>query len=215
MLGGNEDTYRVRLKSPFNNNNLNVYLSPVNIRYNYRKKTISEVIKKISNFVNEQIGNYIVFCPSYAYLNMIIENINNFDFTSYLVKYQESGMTDEEKAELLNEFKEKRNLILFGVLGGMFGEGIDLPGEQLIGSVIIGVGYPKISIENEVIKEFYDNKGYDYAYIYPGINKVQQAAGRVIRSEEDRGRILLIDERFATSKYNTLLPLEWYPITRY
>ena len=215
MLGGNEDTYRVRLKSPFNNNNLNVYLSPVNIRYNYRKKTISEVIKKISNFVNEQIGNYIVFCPSYAYLNMIIENINNFDFTSYLVKYQEAGMTDEEKAELLNEFKEKRNLILFGVLGGMFGEGIDLPGEQLIGSVIIGVGYPKISIENEVIKEFYDNKGYDYAYIYPGINKVQQAAGRVIRSEEDRGRILLIDERFATSKYNTLLPLEWYPITRY
>ena len=215
MLGGNEDTYRVRLKSPFNNNNLNVYLSPVNIRYNYRKKTISEVIKKISNFVNEQIGNYIVFCPSYAYLNMIIENINNFDFTSYLVKYQEAGMTDEEKAELLNEFKEKRNLILFGVLGGMFGEGIDLPGEQLIGSVIIGVGYPKISIENEVIKEFYDDKGYDYAYIYPGINKVQQAAGRVIRSEEDRGRILLIDERFATSKYNTLLPLEWYPITRY
>ncbi len=215
MLGGNEHTYRVRLKSPFKKDNLKVYLSPINIRYNYRRKTINEVIRKINHFVKEQGGNYIVFCPSYAYLNMIVENINNFDFPCYDIKYQEPTMTDEEKNILLNEFKEKRNLILFCVLGGMFGEGIDLPGEQLIGCAIIGVGYPKICIENEVIKDFYKDKGYDYAYIYPGINKVQQGAGRVIRSENDKGRILLIDERFAAPNYNTLLPLEWYPITSY
>ncbi len=215
MLGGDNNTYRVRLDSPFNKENLNVYLSPINIKYNYRQKTIDNVIDKINSFVNDKIGNYIVFCPSYAYLNMLMNNIHQNHFEKYILKEQKVNMTDEEKNELLNEFKEKRNLILFCVLGGMFGEGIDLPGEQLIGSIIIGVGYPKIEIRNEIIREFYNDKGYEYAYIYPGMNKVQQAAGRVIRSENDKGTILLIDDRFAANKYKVLLPLEWYPIMRY
>ena len=97
----------------------------------------------------------------------------------------------------------------------MFSEGIDLPGEQLIGSVIIGVGYPKIAMENEISREFFGENGYDYAYVYPGINKVQQAAGRVIRTENDEGRVLLIDDRYITPQYNILLPSEWYPIKKF
>jgi Rad3-related DNA helicase len=104
---------------------------------------------------------------------------------------------------------------MFCVLGGMFSEGIDLPGEQLIGSVIIGVGYPMISMKNEIIKDFFKENGYDYAYVFPGINKVQQAVGRVIRTETDTGRVLLIDDRYATNKYEVLLPNEWYPISKY
>ena len=97
----------------------------------------------------------------------------------------------------------------------MFSEGVDLPGDELIGSVIVGVGYPKICMENDIIKDFYKEKGFDYAYIYPGINKVEQAAGRVIRTESDKGRILLIDERYISSKYLDLLPQSWKPIYKF
>ena len=124
-------------------------------------------------------------------------------------------MSEEEKSEFLNNFKINNNLLMFCVLGGMFSEGIDLPGEQLIGAVIIGVGYPMIAMKNEIIKEYYKEDGYDYAYIFPGINKVQQAAGRVIRTENDTGRVLLIDDRYITNKYKILLPNEWYPINKY
>lgn len=91
----------------------------------------------------------------------------------------------------------------------MFSEGIDLPGKRLIGSIIVGVGFPKISNEGDIIKDYYEEKGFDYAYIYPGINKIMQAAGRVIRTETDKGRILLIDDRYYTLKYRSLLPREW------
>lgn len=215
MLGGNDNTYRVKLNSPFEKDNLKTYIAPINIRYAYRKFTVPSVLEKIERFVNSDIGNYIIFCPSYVYLNMIWNEIDKYNFEDFNVVKQNSDMTDEEKTDFLNMFKEERNLLVFCVLGGMFSEGIDLPGEQLIGCAVIGVGYPKIDVENEIIKEFYEKDGYDYAYIYPGINKVQQAAGRVIRTENDKGRILLVDERFTTDKYRVLLPREWYPIGKY
>lgn len=215
MLGGNDNTYRVKLSSPFEKSNLKTYIAPINIRYSYRKHTLPLVLKKVEGFVNSKIGNYIIFCPSYAYLDMMWDEINKYNFENFKVMKQNFNMTDEEKKQFLNMFKEQDNLLVFCVLGGMFSEGIDLPGEQLIGCTIIGVGYPKIDVENEIIKEFYKENGYDYAYIYPGINKVQQAAGRVIRTENDKGRILLIDERFVSAKYGALLPKEWYPISKY
>ena len=124
-------------------------------------------------------------------------------------------MSEQDKSDFLKQFKSNNNLLVFCVLGGMFSEGIDLPGEQLIGSIIIGVGYPKIDMRNEISREFFDKEGYDYAYVYPGVNKVQQAAGRVIRTEYDKGRVLLIDDRYITNKYSQLLPLEWYPIKKF
>ena len=216
MLGGTEESYRLKLPSPFKKENLQVFLSPINIRYKYRTKTVSSVINKIISFVNENMGNYIIFSPSYAYMDMLwseIEKISGLEKFE-LIK-QEINMNEDNKSEFLQKFKENSNLLGFCVLGGMFSEGIDLPGKQLIGRIIIGVGYPKIAMENEISREFFDENGYDYAYVYPGINKVQQAAGRVIRTETDKGRVLLIDDRYISSKYSSLLPLEWYPIKKY
>ena len=124
-------------------------------------------------------------------------------------------MNEEEKEEFLKNFKNNKNMIGLCVIGGMFAEGIDLPGDNLIGAIIVGVGYPRIDIYNEIIQEFYKEEGYDYAYVFPGINKVLQGAGRVIRTETDKGRILLIDDRYVTEKYSILLPKEWYPIQKY
>lgn len=101
-------------------------------------------------------------------------------------------MTEEEKSEFLRRFKNSNNLLMFCVLGGMFSEGIDLPGDQLIGSIIIGVGYPMVDMTNEVIKDFYKEDGYDYAYVFPGINKIQQAVGRVIRTETTKEEFCLL-----------------------
>lgn len=214
MLGGHDETYRLKLPSPFKKENLKVYVSPINIRYAHRQRTLKLVKNKILDFVKEQVGNYIIFSPSYAYMELLYEEIGKSEIEGFEFVKQKQNMSEEEKSEFLNEFKIKKNLLMFCVLGGMFSEGIDLPGEQLIGSVIIGVGYPMIDMKNEVIKEFYRERGYEYAYIFPGINKVQQAVGRVIRTENDKGRVLLIDDRYITNNYKVLLPSEWHPIRK-
>lgn len=216
MLGGNEEKYRLKLPSPFNKENLKVFVSPVNIRYKYRAKTLPFVVDKILEFVNKEKGNYIVFSPSYAYMESLWEEVNKKgELKELKLIKQEANMSEDDKNRFLEQFRMSDNLLVFCVLGGMFSEGIDLPGKQLIGSVIIGVGYPKIAMENEISREFFKGDGYDYAYVYPGINKVQQAAGRVIRTESDKGRVLLIDDRYTSSKYSSLLPLEWYPIKKF
>ncbi|MDR3593314.1 ATP-dependent DNA helicase [Clostridium sp.] len=215
MLGGMDETYRLKLPSPFKKENLKVYLSSINIRYKYREKTLESVKNKIYSFISEQIGNYMIFSPSYAYMESLYNEISKTPIDGFELIKQKQNMSEEEKTEFLAKFKNNNNLLMFCVLGGMFSEGIDLPGEQLIGSIIIGVGYPMISMNNEVIKDFYKENGYDYAYVFPGINKVQQAVGRIIRTENDKGRALLIDDRYITNKYKMLLPNEWYPIHKY
>lgn len=127
---------------------------------------------------------------------------------------QENLMDEKEREDFLDKFNSDQDetMIAFAVLGGIFSEGIDLIGEKLIGAVVVGVGLPQICNERNIIREYFDLKnglGYEYAYMYPGMNKVLQAAGRVIRSEEDRGAILLIDDRFTTAKYRRLFPEEW------
>lgn len=215
IFGGSNESYRMKLPSPFKKENLKVLVSPINIRYKHRKRTLKDVVKKIYCFINEVHGNYMIFSPSYAYMNLLWEQINEMDSDYYSFIKQETSMSEEEKEEFLMNFKDKRNTIGLCVIGGMFSEGVDLPGEKLIGAVIIGVGYPKIDTNNEIIREFYGNEGYDYSYVFPGINKVLQGAGRVIRTENDKGRILLIDDRYITEKYSMLLPNEWYPMTKY
>jgi DNA excision repair protein ERCC-2 len=133
---------------------------------------------------------------------------------------QTPGMSEAERDEFLQQFdsykKSETTLVGFAVMGGIFGEGIDLVGDRLTGAVVVGVGLPAICLERELIREYFVNpeqggRGFEYAYIYPGINRVLQAAGRVIRSEEDRGVILLVDERFSWQQYNSLFPKEWQP----
>lgn len=215
MLGGNDETYRLKLPSPFNKDHLKVYVSAINIRYSHRQRTLAVVKNKIKDFISERIGNYIIFSPSYAYMELLYDEISKSNIEDFEIIKQRQNMSEEEKEEFLNGVKIKNNLIMFCVLGGMFSEGIDLPGEQLIGSVIIGVGYPMIDMKNEIIKDFYKADGYDYAYVFPGINKIQQAVGRVIRTETDTGRVLLVDDRYITNKYKSLLPGEWFPISKY
>ena len=205
----------MKLPSPFNKDNLKVFVSPINIRYKHRKRTLKHVVDKILSFVKEEKGNYMIFAPSYNYMNLLWEEIQKIDIEDYIFIKQESSMNEDEKEDYLKKFRNNRNIIGLCVIGGMFAEGVDLPGEKLIGAVVIGVGYPKIDTYNEIIREFYEEEGYDYAYIFPGVNKVLQAAGRVIRTENDKGRVLLIDDRYITEKYSTLLPKEWYPMRKY
>jgi len=123
-------------------------------------------------------------------------------------------MDEEERERFLAQFEEKREVSLaaFCVMGGIFSEGIDLTNDRLIGVLVVGTGLPQVCREREILKEFFDRKGMDgfaYAYLYPGMNKVQQAAGRVIRTDKDRGVILLLDERFMSNVYKKLFPREW------
>ncbi|GAB6168525.1 ATP-dependent DNA helicase [Clostridium carnis] len=208
LLGGNEKSYRMRLPSPFNKDNFKVYGNPLNMRFSQRENNIDNLCNIIKKFIDEKIGNYMVFLPSYIYLNKIytrFTELYGYDKTIC----QGEVLTEEERENFINSFREGNNILGFCVIGGIFSEGIDLPGERLIGSIIVGVGFPKISTEGDIIKDYYEEKGFDYAYIYPGINKVMQAAGRVIRTEEDKGRLLLIDDRYFTLKYKSLLPQEW------
>ena len=138
MLGGNDESYRVKLPSPFKKENLKTYLSTINIRYKYRKQTLPKVFNKIHTFINEEIGNYIVFCPSYEYMKQLAEECYKCNMNNFVLQVQSPNMTENEKVEFLEKFKENRNLIVLCVMGGMFSEGIDLPGEQLIGAIIIG-----------------------------------------------------------------------------
>ena len=126
-------------------------------------------------------------------------------------------MSENERADYLQHFKRDNpsTLVGFAVMGGIFGEGIDLAGDRLSGAVVVGVGLPGISLERDLIREYFArtiNAGFEYAYQYPGINRVLQAAGRVIRSETDRGVVLLIDQRYATFRYRSLLLNQWETI---
>lgn len=215
ILGGDDKSYRLKLPSPFKKDNLKILVSPINIRYNHRKRTLGMVANKICDFIKKELGNYMIFSPSYAYMELLWDEILTHNIYEFKLIKQKQSMKEEEKEEFLNDFKHNKNILAFCVLGGMFSEGIDLPGKKLIGSIIIGVGYPKISVENDIIKEFYEENGYDYAYVFPGINKVEQGVGRVIRTETDEGRALLIDDRYINDKYKRLLPNEWYPINKY
>ena len=172
----------------------------------------------IEEFILHKNGNYFVFFPSYKYMEQIY---NCFSERNPNIKsiIQESSMTEDDREKFLNRFdSEKENtMVAFAVLGGVFSEGIDLIGDQLIGAVIVGVGLPQICFERDIIREYFqakNNLGYEYAYMYPGMNKVLQAAGRVIRSERDRGALLLIDERFGNIKYRRLYPKEWFHYKR-
>lgn len=130
------------------------------------------------------------------------------------VLVQSQYMTEQEREEFLERFEivKDHSLIGFCVMGGIFSEGIDLTEDKLIGAMIIGTGLPQVCLERELLKYYFDNQGlngFDYAYLYPGMNKVLQSAGRVIRTDQDRGVIVLLDDRFMERQCQNVFPREW------
>ena len=175
----------------------------------------------------------MVFFPSYKLMDEVYELAVEYELTEkYDIICQRSGMDEKQREEFLSKFNDnnfgnveyslesleyrnddnRKSMLGFCVLGGIFSEGIDLKNERLIGSIIVGTGLPQVCSEREILKNHYDksgNNGFDYAYRYPGMNKVLQAAGRVIRTSEDYGVIALLDERFLQNSYRAMFPREW------
>lgn len=212
-LGGNEDTPVMKLESPFESDHcLAIVRSDISTRYKDREYSYEEIARSIEEMIKGKKGNYLVFFSSYSYL----ENVASFLQSNEEVLYiqQTRTMNEQEKSKFLSHFDVENNITIVGlaVLGGAFSEGIDLVGDKLIGAVIVGVGLPQISFECDLIKEYYDQiemNGYDYSYVNPGINKILQAAGRVIRSENDRGIVMFIDDRYKQKKYKEVLSRQY------
>jgi DNA excision repair protein ERCC-2 len=214
ILGGEEGDGNIAVASPFAQENLCLLVADhVSTTYKTREKTYHVVVESITTAIEAKTGNYLVFLPSYYYLEEVYQRFCLRNPYTRVIR-QVGGMTETERTEFLNQFSEDNHdtLVGFAVLGGIFGEGIDLIGERLVGAIVVGVGLPQICLERELIKSWFNKDkrpGFDYAYVYPGMNKVLQAAGRVIRAENDRGLVLLIDDRFSQSRYRSLFPQEW------
>jgi DNA excision repair protein ERCC-2 len=217
ILGSDPAAHHLILHSPFPSENLGLFISDqISTYYRHRDQTVDQVSKVISALVEQKKGNYLLYFPSYAYLYKIYHSfIARCPQTETIL--QTSAMPEPDRVAFLNRFSQDnpRTLVGFAVMGGIFGEGIDLAGKRLVGAVVVGVGLPGISLEQELIKDYFTrilNAGFEYAYLYPGINRVLQAAGRVIRTDTDRGVVLLIDQRYARYQYKSLLREEWDPI---
>ncbi len=234
LLGGEEKDYEVYAKSVFNHEKkLLLIANDVTSKYSRRSdEEYYNIAKHIDEIVKSRSGNYMVFCPSYAFLQRIYDT-----FTAYFEQenrtsiIQQDYMSEEAREEFLSRFRgnedcdlssmvgidileeeSENTLVAFCVLGGIFGEGIDLKYDSLIGAIIVGTGLPQVCNEREILKNYFDENGengFDYSYCYPGMNKVLQAAGRVIRTEEDVGIVALLDERFLQYSYRKMFPREW------
>lgn len=214
ILGGGEKAVSVSFRSPFPSENLCVAVADgVSTRFDDREGAYRKVASCIAATVSAKAGNYMVFFPSYSFMERV-HKIFSAKYPHVKTLVQKRNMTYSERENFLDAFKDDGGKLRIGfcVLGGSFSEGVDLPGRRLIGTVIVGVGLPGISDENNIIRDYYEEKcgmGYDYAYTYPGMNSVLQAVGRVIRTETDRGIAVLIDDRYSEPKYKALFPQEW------
>lgn len=216
MYAYDEEDYTLLLPSPFDHNNRQ-YMVARDIMTTYKKRALSyeTVAKYLLAFAQSKIGNYIVFFSSYAYKKAILEIFESFESDVEILD-QQRDLSEEEKDDFLNAFQERKETSMLGfcVLGGSFSEGVDLRGNRLIGTAIVGVGLPMVCLEREIIKSYHqdhDEDAFSYAYVYPGLNKVMQAAGRVIRTESDKGVILLMDERYGYYTYEQVIPNDWQP----
>ena len=216
LLSCREEDYGIYVESPFSQKKRCI-LNACDVSTLYTRRSYEEyhrIAEYIAKTVWQKKGNYMVFFPSYKMLKEVYE-IFDGEFSVSWVRCicQNNSMSEREREEFLKEFEYSQgSLVAFCIMGGIFSEGIDLIGEKLIGAIMVGTGLPQIGNEREILRSFYGEKGengFDYAYRYPGMNKVLQAAGRVIRTKEDRGVILLLDERFRQREYSSLFPIEW------
>lgn len=215
LLSGREDDYAVYADSPFKEENrLLMLASDVSSRYTRRNESeYRKVAGYIRAVLRARAGNYMIFFPSYQYMEAVEAVLEDEPLEADLL-IQGQRMREDERKEFLAEFDRERShsLAAFCVMGGVFSEGIDLKEERLIGVIVVGTGLPMVCVEQEILKGYFDatgERGFDFAYQYPGMNKVLQAAGRVIRTDTDRGVILLLDDRFLKREYLELFPREW------
>ncbi|MBQ7153251.1 MAG: ATP-dependent DNA helicase, partial [Clostridia bacterium] len=214
ILGGGEGAVSVSLPSPFPQDNLCVAaVTTISTRYEDRTKSADRIVSCIAATVSGKRGNYIVYLPSYAYLELVSGRFAK-KYPKVTVTVQKQDMNAAQRDEFLGLFVENEQQLHIGfcVLGGLFAEGIDLPGSRLIGSIIVGTGLPGLSNEGNILRDYYQMKnedGFNYAYTYPGMNRVLQAAGRVIRTEKDKGIVVLLDDRYATPLYRDMMPPHW------
>lgn len=216
LLSVESDDYAVYAESPFDTKKRLLLLgNDVSTRYTMRGKGMYEKYAEyIRRIIDTKEGNYLVFFPSYRFMEDVLEIFASICAENVEIAVQDQNMNEEKREAFLNQFKVKREGILAGfcVLGGVFSEGIDLTEESLIGAIVVGTGLPQVCNEREILKAYFeeqDTNGFDFAYLYPGMNKVLQAAGRVIRTENDRGVIALLDERFLNRHYREVFPREW------
>ena len=201
-------------QSPFPTENVSLLIhNGIGTKYTQRADSYAAIASTIETVCSAHVGNYLVYFPSYAYLAAVLELLKERLPQEQLL-VQDRGMTDAARQDFLDQFSASNQGTLVGlaVMGGVFGEGIDLVGERLIGAVVVGVGVPQIGLERDLIKAYFDHQnasGFAYAYQYPGFNRVLQATGRVIRTETDRGIIVLVDERFTHTRYRHLFPTHW------
>ena len=217
LMGGETADPLLQLSSPFPAENLGLLVHDrIRTQFKARAGTLDDVAQAIGELIVGQRGNYLVYFPSYQYLGDVQARFQA-QYPPVKVLAQRPGMSEAERENFLAAFycEHEETLVGFAVMGGIFGEGIDLVGERLIGAVIVGVGLPQLCVERDVIRDYFQEKngaGFDYAYTFPGMNRVLQAIGRVIRSETDRGVALLIDTRFAEPRYRRLFPAWWRPV---
>lgn len=213
-ITGMQNADILELESPYDPGNLClVSFDAISTKYSDRRGTVSDCARVIHETVSAKEGNYIVYFPSYDYMQRVCKAFARVAENCDLVM-QKQGMSYRERERFISLFNGHKSgtLVGFCVLGGMFSEGIDLTGDSLIGAIVVGIGMPQLSAERNIMASYYENKmeqGYNYAYLCPGINKVLQAAGRVIRSDTDRGVIVLIDDRLNDPNVKHLFPLHW------
>ncbi len=214
VLCGGRRTSKIEVPSPFESGSLCVgIMDKISVRASEREETLPEIAKVIVTAMKPRVGNYMVFCPSYDYMEAVAEAFHKLT-PKTAIAVQKRQMTAVEREAFLANFTEDGNgyFVGFCVSGGIFSEGVDLVGKRLIGTVVIGVGLPGISAERELIASYYGDlqgEGKEYAYLYPGLNRILQAAGRVIRREEDRGVAVLIDDRLRDPACRRAFPQSW------
>ncbi len=214
LLGLSTDAVSRRVDSPFDKSQLAVTLvTDIDTRYSARRQSLSRLAARIARWLREREGNCIVYFPSYQYMDDCLDQLErDGGLEGRRLWRQEPGMDEGAREGLLQQFARHRDLAAFCILGGVFGEGIDLPGKCLSSVVVVGVGLPQVGRQREQLREWYQRRtgsGFEFAYLYPGMQKVDQALGRVVRTASDSGSAMLVDVRYGWPRYRTLLPPWW------
>lgn len=212
LLGGEAEDPTWAFPSPFQASQMRLTILGHDVTYKGRTASLDLVAGDVARHIAAQPGNHLVFCPSMQYLGELEQRLA--PLIDRPVFAQTSLMDEAQRAAFIDRFHPGESGVGLAVLGGIFSEGIDLPGERLVGVTVIGVGLPRLSVERDILQAHFQNtrgEGFDYAYRYPGMQRVLQAVGRLIRSEQDHGAALLVDHRFAEWRYRVLLPEWWEP----
>ncbi|MBN8429425.1 ATP-dependent DNA helicase [Microbulbifer salipaludis] len=216
QLGLQAEAPYLALPSPFAAEQLGLFVCPfVDTRYRARQRASDTLVDMIARTYHSRPGNYLVFFPSYRFLQQVAECFAA-QYPEIPLVQQASGSSDPQRSAFLDNFQSGRRSLGFAIMGGVFGEGVDYVGEQLVGTIVVGVGLPQVNEEQELLRAACEQRGengFDAAYRYPGLTRVLQTAGRVIRSESDRGVVILADNRFADPFYRALYPQHWHPQT--